>query len=447
MEKIYDVIIVGAGFSGLASGKKLFEHNKNFLIIEANDTIAGRVNNYLTQDGTLLELGGQWIGSDHTEMRELVKKYHLKLYNSPPLRRGQYLYEYNKQIISVPNESLPQTVIDALKKIDDLAKTIDVYAPHKHPEAKLWDNITFEKWLKLQNYSPEVSNYLNRTISEACLSTSSSSTSLLTTLFYIASNGGFSKLSNYENGAQEKRVVGGVELIANAIRDEIGYDKFKMKEPVIKVDYKKTIINVHTNKSIYQTKHVIFALAPSLLKNIVFKPQLPRNYKNLFKNFLPGEVLKVHFIYNEPFWRKQNLTGVCLKTSQYFTEITDNSVPHNRKGILTGFIYGKQKLQILQLPLNERVKKLNDELIMMFGHQALNFLKYIEFDWSAIKWHVGCFVSRLDLGGWTKWGKSWRCHLKKLYFGGTEQSALFNGYFEGAVRVGYELVDHLIKET
>ncbi len=446
MDVIYDVIIVGSGFSGLASALKLFENQKSFLILEADDSIGGRVMNQKLDDQTLLELGGQWIGFDHQEMHKLVQRYNLQLYDSPPMRSGEYLYEYNKQIISIPKEELPESVLSALKTIDELAATIDIKAPYKHPQASNWDNMTFSDWLNQQNYDTEVINYLGRAISGACLSTSSSSVSVLTTLFYIASNGGFIKLSTYENGAQDKRVIGGVEVIANAIRDEIGSDKIHLDEAVVKVNYEKEIIDVYTTKSIYHAKNVIFGIAPSLLKHIDFAPQLAQDYDNLFTSFLPGEVLKVHFIYDAPFWREQNLSGVCLKTSQFFTEIADNTTPDNPKGILTGFIYGKKKISVLKLPLDERTNLLTLELAQMFGNKAFNFLKYIEYDWSAIKWHVGCFVSRIDLGGWTKWGKLWRQHLNNLYFGGTEQSSEFNGYFEGAVRAGYQIAEQLIKK-
>jgi cation diffusion facilitator CzcD-associated flavoprotein CzcO len=44
-EKHYDVIVIGAGMSGLSACVKLIESGvKNILCLEANDRIGGRIN-------------------------------------------------------------------------------------------------------------------------------------------------------------------------------------------------------------------------------------------------------------------------------------------------------------------------------------------------------------------------------------------------------------------
>ena len=63
----YDVIVVGAGLSGLASAHSLIKSNPNLkiLILEANDRVGGRL--YTTSfdfEGTEynVDLGGMWLG-------------------------------------------------------------------------------------------------------------------------------------------------------------------------------------------------------------------------------------------------------------------------------------------------------------------------------------------------------------------------------------------------
>ena len=45
--RIYDVIIVGAGISGLAAADNLIDSGKNVLILEARDRIGGRIWSHL----------------------------------------------------------------------------------------------------------------------------------------------------------------------------------------------------------------------------------------------------------------------------------------------------------------------------------------------------------------------------------------------------------------
>ena len=42
-EKIYDVIIIGAGISGLAAADYLIDHGNEVLVLEARDRIGGRI--------------------------------------------------------------------------------------------------------------------------------------------------------------------------------------------------------------------------------------------------------------------------------------------------------------------------------------------------------------------------------------------------------------------
>ena len=54
----FDVIIVGAGLSGMAAGLSLQEENKkNFLILEAREITGGRVFTFTTEKGNKVDKG------------------------------------------------------------------------------------------------------------------------------------------------------------------------------------------------------------------------------------------------------------------------------------------------------------------------------------------------------------------------------------------------------
>jgi monoamine oxidase len=72
----YDVIIIGAGLSGLVTAYKILkkEPTLKVIILEATDRIGGQI--YSTRSG---ELGAQWIQSDHIHIQNLCQELNFKL--------------------------------------------------------------------------------------------------------------------------------------------------------------------------------------------------------------------------------------------------------------------------------------------------------------------------------------------------------------------------------
>jgi NADPH-dependent 2,4-dienoyl-CoA reductase/sulfur reductase-like enzyme len=65
-EAQYDVIIVGAGASGLAAGQALLAANKNVLVLEARERAGGRLWTFELNSGKPIDLvGGPQLASSH----------------------------------------------------------------------------------------------------------------------------------------------------------------------------------------------------------------------------------------------------------------------------------------------------------------------------------------------------------------------------------------------
>lgn len=81
-----ECVVIGAGLAGLAAAYRLSQKNWSVTVLEAADRIGGRVMTYhfAGAPGLNCELGGEWIGSDHKEMRRLCKQLRL------PLQKHQY---------------------------------------------------------------------------------------------------------------------------------------------------------------------------------------------------------------------------------------------------------------------------------------------------------------------------------------------------------------------
>ena len=81
--RIYDVIIVGAGISGLAAADNLIDSGKDVLILEARDRIGGRIWSHLW-NGVTIEEGANWIHtSDGNPLTEFAEKHGFTTYETP----------------------------------------------------------------------------------------------------------------------------------------------------------------------------------------------------------------------------------------------------------------------------------------------------------------------------------------------------------------------------
>lgn len=72
-----DVIIIGAGLSGLSAAYQLKKAGISFRIIEAQDRLGGRIETIYGHDDTPMEMGATWFGSEHVNLLGLLSELNI----------------------------------------------------------------------------------------------------------------------------------------------------------------------------------------------------------------------------------------------------------------------------------------------------------------------------------------------------------------------------------
>ena len=75
-----DVIVVGAGISGLIAARTLLGAGLTPLILEADERVGGRILTEEVLPGLAVELGAQWIGDTHHRMFALAAELGVETY-------------------------------------------------------------------------------------------------------------------------------------------------------------------------------------------------------------------------------------------------------------------------------------------------------------------------------------------------------------------------------
>jgi len=129
-----DVVVVGAGLAGLAAARRLEMLGRTVSVLEARDRIGGRVLNHTLSDGSIVELGGQWISPIQARVSALAAELGLETF--PTYEEGTNLTVINDAVRPWKAEDDyglddhdREEVERLLAELDRLAQTISIDAP------------------------------------------------------------------------------------------------------------------------------------------------------------------------------------------------------------------------------------------------------------------------------------------------------------------------------
>ncbi|MFD5226532.1 flavin monoamine oxidase family protein [Microbacterium sp. NPDC058342] len=433
-----DVVIVGAGAAGLTAANELRRAGLSVAVVEARDRVGGRLWTDVI-DGAMLEIGGQWVSPDQEALKQTIEELGLETFSR--YREGDSVYvgpdgevhRFTGEMFPVSAET-ENVIAEVTERLDAMVAEIDPDRPWEHPNAAEWDAISWDAWLHAQTDDDEAIRNLAFATGSAMLTKPTHAFSLLQSLLMAASAGSYSNLVDADF-ILDKRVVGGLQQVPQLLAERLG-DDVLLNQPVRALEWSESGVVVTTERTTVRARFAILAHAPVLYSRISFVPPLPRRQHQLHQHLSMGFVIKVHAVYERPFWRDRGLSGTAFSPYELAHEAYDNTNHGDERGTLVGFVSDRNADDVFELSAQERRERILESLSHYYGPEAKDPVVYYESDWGSEEWTRGAYAASFDLGGLHRYGADLRSAVGPIHFACSDMAGAGYQHVDGAIRMG-----------
>ena len=421
------VVVVGAGFSGLAAAYELTKAGYDVTVVEARNRVGGRVISFSDLvPGKVVEGGAELIGSNHPAWIAYAKQFKLQF-----LDVGEEDLEFpivldGKRVTAEQSEQLWEEMEKVFNTIVTDAANVDADEPWKAANAEALDKRTLADWIEKSGASPLCKSAL-RTMMTADNGVVTEWQSYLANLAMVKGGG----LEKYWTESEVYRCQGGNQQLARRLVTEIGAPKVLTRMPVraIALTDRGARVTLGDGK-VLEAEHVLLTAPPSVWNKIAIDPVLP-------PGLLPqmGTNVKYLMSLKSPVWRRSELAPEMLSDGP--VSLTWHGTD-GQKGAgegLVAFSGGPAADVCREWTAAQRDKNYLAELGKVYRGIAGSFVRARFMDWPSDPWAKASYSFPAP-GQVTTQGPTLRQGTGRLHFAGEYTSYAFMGYMEGALNSG-----------
>lgn len=434
-----EVVVIGAGVSGLAAANLLLHAGREVIVLEADDRVGGRLLSKTLADGAVFDLGGQWIAGPEEMPRAnaLIREFNLTVFEQKDSAR----FDISAQSMSNMTRLAQAEWEWFVAKLDSLASTVNVAHPSHTPDAVSLDAVSLEDW-KRQNLDSVYLQHVFDQMIRTEYTLEPKDVSMLYFLLALKTSGGLESMFDPDGGSHNFRVVEGLAALTDRLAERLG-DRVLLGRQVYDIIHREDGVRVIAENAIIEADRVIIAVPPNQAIKIDFDPVLPRRRKWILERLEMASVIKCFALYRSPFWEGR-------QPQQLDPEVVviDHSMDASSYGgkhpALVAFIGGDDAIDWSDRSFEERRSVVLRELGRVFGPEALEAIDYFDHDWLTEPFIGGGYSCYAPPGVMTAGYEEISTPIGPIHWAGTETATSYQGYVEGALQSAERAVREIL---
>lgn len=416
-----DVVIVGAGFTGLSAALELKKASIDFILLEARDRVGGRVESRDNGLGERIDSGGQFFCEDMPELMALVRACAKTLVET----------HVDGDFIAQPSMSAREAerAYAGSMAIRDRMNAIA-------PDAPEIAGLTVAAWLERQN-DPDQAKAAFRSMIEGlwCLALEK------VPLWHLIDND--RRITN-EVPELQYFLHETMQSVAEDLASDLG-GRLRLNTPVTLIEHGPEGVRLASVTGAIEARTVLIAVPPVMASKLAFAPPLPAALGRALSVWESGAVIKVLVRYDNAFWRDKGLSGMVMWRDLPGLFACDVSKDDDHAALVV-FIGGPLALRWREFGdaalRDEVTARLQDAL----GDHASKMLDLSYRDWTDDRWSGGAYSDLITDVTATDAERTILAGSPPLYFASSELSPSFPGYVEGAIIAGRIAARKIISE-
>ncbi len=419
------VLVIGAGFSGLAAARSLKLQGVSCQILEARNRIGGRVFSHRPEQnpGLVIELGAEWVGNSHERVIDLCKKYSLELLNNQfethRIQEGSYA------------AAGAWGMSPEMEKF--WAQKTTIWNQLSEVQKKKLDKMDW--WRYLANRGFQDQDLLIRDLID--------STDFGESIRHTSAYAAFAEYAeSSEKNEMDLKIKGGNGMLATKIAEELGWNHIFLNHQVQKVVQSKTGVELFCqNGKSFKADALICTLPTASIQKIQWLPALEPQYVDALNSLQYARIGKFPMVFSERFWKDENFDLITDTPAHYFYHATKNQ--DQKAGVLICYAIGEKADVLNSLKADQRESLILDALKPAFGDTRKYLLGSLKYYWGVDQYSRGAYAF-YGKNQWFGIMPTLRRNHQHCYFAG-EHLADWQGFMEGAIVSGEDAVKELLE--
>jgi monoamine oxidase len=453
-----DVVVVGAGLSGLTAAHRLLQGGVDrVVVLEAKDRVGGRTLTTVV-DGTVLDAGATIVSPAQQDILALAADLGIRTMRS---YRGRYVFLLQgerRTMAGLPAWAAAPTVSGvfvrlmsfaarlplrkrapvmeiarSMAALEELRRTVPPHAPWLATAADRLDNQSLQDWIERET-SPGQNRQMLEHLFASYFAPRPERISLLYGLHVLNSWGGLAGL--FAAQSNTLRFDGGAQSLSLKMAERLG-DRLRLASAVRVVAITDGGYSVQTEQNEFRTRHVVVAVPPR--NDIQFRPQLPEGRRLLQEGWESVSAVKINVVYAKPFWRRARLCGAVsdLRAAPAVIDTSDGET----NGVLSSYVVVAPPDTVLgneqSYYTDSKVRKeaVINALERQFGPEARDIAAYHDKNWDDEPFQSGC-EGGLAPGVLTAARTALTTPVGGIHWAGVETARRWAGWMNGAVEAG-----------